>query len=151
MLVSLLVSQILVAAVPGTDVAHDTLSSYSTIVPVQINVVAESAGFRYAKVSGRVLDSNRSPVPNALLSIDMIAGGRVNSAWVTTDAAGRFVRDSLLPGMRYVIEARCSGYKKAVSSPIVASADTARIIQLVLEAQTPQLAIEHKRARSPED
>lgn len=151
MLVSLLVSQILAAAVASAGVTQDMLSSYSTITPVPANIVAKLDSFRYAKVSGRVLDSYHSPIPNALVSIDMIAGGRVNSAWVTTDATGRFVRDSLLPGLRYVIEASCGGYKKSVSSPIVASADTIRTIELVLEAQTPRLAVEHKPARSPED
>jgi hypothetical protein len=87
-----------------------------------------------------------------LLSIDMmIAGDRVNSAWATTDAAERFVTDSLLPGMRYVIEANCAGYTKSISSPIVAAGDTIRTIELVLEAQTARLTVENGRARSPED
>ena len=141
MLISLLVPQILAGAVASAGVTHDTLSLHSTIVPGPINEVAESAGFRYAKISGRVLDSNRSPVPNALLSIDMIAGGRVNSAWLTTDATGRFAKDSLLPGMRYVIEVRCAGYRKSVSNPIVASADSLRTVEIVLVAESQSASV----------
>lgn len=93
----------------------------------------------------------RVPVANALVPIDVLAGGRVSSAWVTTDETGRFVRDSLLPGLSYVIEARCGAYRKAVSSPIVASADTLRTVELVLQVEPPQRTVADKRARSPED
>jgi hypothetical protein len=115
---------------------------------MQDTVSAKGVSFRYGKITGRVVSAAQTPVVGALISIDVIAGGRVNSAWGTTDSTGRFVRDSLIPGMRYVIEANCIGYKPTISEPVVAS-ERPLAVQLVMQAISPNIAsIEHRNVNS---
>jgi hypothetical protein len=140
MLVLPLVAQLLTTALSASSLTRDTVLSHSTIAPIDVVGSAKSVSFRYGKISGRVVNASQAPVAGALISIDVIAGGRVTSAWVTTDANGRFARDSLLPGMRYVIEANCIGYKTTISETVVAAADVALTVELVMPVLSPNIA-----------
>ena len=147
MLVLPLVAQLLATALSTSSAGRDTIFSYSTIIPVQIDHSVEGPRFHYARISGRVVDLNQTPIAGAFVSIDLIAGGRISSAWVATDSDGRFEHDSLLPGMRYVFEANRIGYQGAISKPIVASADTALAVEIVLQDLSPSASSHLRRVR----
>jgi len=144
-----LVAQLLATMFSASNVDRDTIFSYSTIIPVQIDHSVTGLRFHYAKISGRVVDLNQTPIAGAFVSIDILAGGRVSSAWVATDSDGRFEHDSLLPGMRYVFEASRIGYQGAISKPIVASADTALAVEIVLRALSPNMSRQLRKEPQP--
>jgi len=147
MLVLPLVAQLLATTLSASRIEGDTIFSYSTIIAAQIDHPVARSRFHYAKISGRVVDSNLNPIADAFVSIDILAGGRVSSAWVATDSDGRFEHDSLLPGMRYVFEANRIGYQGAISKTIVSSADTGLAVEIVLQDLSPSASSHLRRVR----
>jgi protocatechuate 3,4-dioxygenase beta subunit len=74
-------------------------------------------------VVGRVVDENGNPIPRALARLRRWQGnhGEVTGDVARTDAAGRFVFDTLMPKALYSVEVTAEGYSSgrqiSLSSP----------------------------------
>ena len=114
---------------------------------------AAAQGVTDAAIEGttRTSDSSRAPVAAQVVILNRATGARLE---LRSDAAGRFEVEHLTPGGPYRVEAHATGLSatrdgimlalgQRLSLALVLSADTTRLADVVVKAQSPVLAQSH--------
>lgn len=84
----------------------------------------------FGNIYGTVTDPSGSGVPNAKVTITDQGKGTIFE--VTTNAAGNYTKDRLIPGI-YTVEVEVSGFRKAVSKDVQVSVDNAARVDVTMQ------------------
>jgi hypothetical protein len=89
-----------------------------------------SAQAVYGSISGTIVDNSGGTLPGVTVTITSVERKTTDS--VTTDEAGRFVKERLVPG-QYEVKAEITGFKTALVPNVRVSVDTQTPVNFSLE------------------